>query len=115
MTKPRATTDQLRYRIDQGAGSDKVNYADPAAAPLGTDDEAAGTPNSAAQVREAMSHELRSATPTGAQTDKPPGGAAGPQRRLNEHMKTNWRLTVSAILLTIAALVAVVLVMQALG
>ena len=32
---------------------------DPAAAPLGTDDEAGGTPNTAAQVRLAAAHEIR--------------------------------------------------------
>ena len=37
-----ATTDQLRHDIDQGRTGDKV--PDPAVAPLGTDEEAAGTP-----------------------------------------------------------------------
>lgn len=35
---------QLRGQIDQGKTGDKVPALDPAAAPLGTDDEAAGTP-----------------------------------------------------------------------
>ena len=35
---------QLRDRIDRGGAGDKVAFSDPAAAPLGTDDEAAGTP-----------------------------------------------------------------------
>jgi hypothetical protein len=35
---------RLRHAIDSGNTGDKVNYPDPAAAPLGTDDEAAGTP-----------------------------------------------------------------------
>lgn len=35
---------QLRARIDQGKTGDKIPATDPAAAPLGTDDEAAGTP-----------------------------------------------------------------------
>lgn len=33
---------RLRHAIDSGNTGDKVNYPDPAAAPLGTDDEAAG-------------------------------------------------------------------------
>ncbi|MFN4184315.1 MAG: hypothetical protein ACK4M6_05975 [Hyphomonas sp.] len=33
---------RLRHEIDSGNTGDKVNYPDPAAAPLGTDDEAAG-------------------------------------------------------------------------
>lgn len=38
------TTDRLRHEIDRGKAADKVPFPDPAAAPLGTDDEAAGTP-----------------------------------------------------------------------
>lgn len=38
------TSDQVRHRIDSGKKGDKVDYPDPAAAPLGTDDEAAGAP-----------------------------------------------------------------------
>jgi hypothetical protein len=57
--KPIETTEQLRIAIDQGHGGDKVDATDPAAAPLGTDDEAGGTPNSAAQVRLAAAHEIR--------------------------------------------------------
>jgi hypothetical protein len=37
------TPEQLRSDIDHGRTGDKVNFPDPAAAPLGTDDEAAGT------------------------------------------------------------------------
>jgi hypothetical protein len=36
--------DELRSKIDRGGTGDKVDYPDPAAAPLGTDDEAAGHP-----------------------------------------------------------------------
>ena len=36
------TTDQLRHAIDSGATGEKVDAPDPAAVPLGTDDEAAG-------------------------------------------------------------------------
>jgi hypothetical protein len=44
------TTSQLRAAIDAGQTRDKVNYPDPAAAPLGTDDEAAGNPPTPEQV-----------------------------------------------------------------
>jgi hypothetical protein len=40
------TTAQLRHDIDSGRTGDKVAGFDPAAAPLGTDEEAAGTPPS---------------------------------------------------------------------
>lgn len=39
-----STVEQLRADIDQGRTGDKVVAGDPAAAPLGTDEEAAGTP-----------------------------------------------------------------------
>ena len=39
-----ATPDQLRFDIDRGLTGDKVAYPDPTVAPLGTDEEAAGTP-----------------------------------------------------------------------
>jgi hypothetical protein len=42
--RPRVTPDQLRRDIDSGRTGDKVAFPDPAAAPLGTDEEAAGTP-----------------------------------------------------------------------
>lgn len=38
------TVDSLRRDIDRGVTGDKVPGNDPAAAPLGTDDEAAGAP-----------------------------------------------------------------------
>jgi hypothetical protein len=59
-TEPHApTSDALRTAIDSGAGSDKTAGADPAAAPLGTDDEAGGTSPTQAQVSESLRHEVR--------------------------------------------------------
>ena len=40
----RSTISQLRDDIDAGRTGDKVDWPDPAAVPLGTDEEAAGTP-----------------------------------------------------------------------
>jgi hypothetical protein len=51
------TTAQLRDDIDRGLTGDKVRAIDPAAAPLGTDDEAAGTPPSGEAVRQARDYE----------------------------------------------------------
>ncbi|MFD1913096.1 hypothetical protein [Halodurantibacterium flavum] len=59
------TSDRLRHEIDNGAG-DKVAFSDPAAAPLGTDDEAAGTPPDPAQIARARAAET--ARPTTAET-----------------------------------------------
>lgn len=52
------TSDSLRTAVDQGQTRDKVPFPDPAAAPLGTDDEAAGTPPTPEQRRIAARHEL---------------------------------------------------------
>lgn len=59
MAKPVETTSRLRHEIDRGRTGAKVGFPDPAASPLGTDDEAAGAPPSSAAVREAASHEVR--------------------------------------------------------
>jgi len=55
-------TDMLRAEIDAGRTRDKVAVSDPAAAPLGTDDEAAGMSPRPAEVAEAMHYET--STPT---------------------------------------------------
>jgi hypothetical protein len=47
------TASQLREEIDRGRTGDKVPVSDPAAAPLGTDDEAAGHPPGTQAVAEA--------------------------------------------------------------
>lgn len=53
-----ATTDLLRHRIDRGLAGDKKGFPDPAAAPLGTDDEAAGTPPTPEQIALAHAQEV---------------------------------------------------------
>jgi len=55
------SVDRLRHDIDRGLGGDKVRVVDPAAAPLGTDDEAAGRPVSPRRVRLARWHEIQRA------------------------------------------------------
>lgn len=60
-----ATADALRAGIDRGVSGDKVDFPDPAASPLGTDDEAAGTPPRRADVATAAAHEVA----------RPPAGA----------------------------------------
>lgn len=47
---PATNWSQVRDRIDRGETGDKVAAEDPAAAPLGTDAEAAGTPIASAAV-----------------------------------------------------------------
>jgi succinate dehydrogenase / fumarate reductase cytochrome b subunit len=48
------TSQELKGAIDSGRTGDKVTFGDLGAAPLGTDDEAAGTPDTAARVTTAM-------------------------------------------------------------
>jgi hypothetical protein len=50
----RNTIAQLRDDIDAGRTGDKVDWPDPAAVPLGTDEEAAGTPPDASAVELAL-------------------------------------------------------------
>ena len=61
-------TDQLRGDIDAGRTGDKVPFSDPAAAPLGTDDEAAGHP--ATSERRAMAVGPVGASSAGGGTDE---------------------------------------------
>jgi hypothetical protein len=58
------TTDRLRHDIASGQGGDKVAFPDPAAAPLGTDDEAGGHPPSPGSVAMARRHEIDAAPAT---------------------------------------------------
>lgn len=57
--EPGPTSDRLRHDIDRGRTGDKVDHPDPAAAPLGTDDEAAGDPATTEQINMAAQDELR--------------------------------------------------------
>jgi hypothetical protein len=54
---PDGTIARLRADIDRGRTGDKVDWPDPAAAPLGTDDEAAGTRLDASVVERAHAAE----------------------------------------------------------
>ncbi|SDO71881.1 hypothetical protein SAMN05216196_108145 [Lutimaribacter pacificus] len=58
-----AAANRLRERTDRGGTGDKVAFQDPAAAPLGTDDEAAGHPPTPEEVAEAERHEAGRAEP----------------------------------------------------
>ena len=53
----RGTSDRLRSEIDSGRTGDKVGYPDPAMAPLGTDDEAAGAPPTRDEIATARRQE----------------------------------------------------------
>ena len=51
--------DRFRKDIDRGEAGDKTDYPDPAAAPLGTDDEAGGHPATEEELRIAREAEIR--------------------------------------------------------
>ena len=52
------TVETLRHKIDRGDTNDKVGSPDPAMAPLGADDEAAGTPATPDRVQTAWQEEV---------------------------------------------------------
>ena len=66
------TASQLRDDIDSGRTHDKVAHADPAAAPLGTDDEAAGAAPTSEQVSMARRQETRREVQDPSPADQPP-------------------------------------------
>ena len=72
-TQPDGGIDRLRADIDGGRTGDKVQTLDPAAAPLGTDEEAAGTPIKPS-IAEAARHQERSRTQHAVQ-QRGPGAA----------------------------------------
>lgn len=59
MTERIDSTSKLRHAIDSARTRDKIAFEDPAASPLGTDDEAGGTPPTRLDVATAARHEVR--------------------------------------------------------
>jgi hypothetical protein len=64
------TAERLRAEIDRGRTGDKIDFPDPAAAPLGGDDEAAGTP--IGSRRAALASAQETSGPRTIQNRKPP-------------------------------------------
>ena len=58
-TQLKDTTAQLKADIDSGRTGDKVSAPDPGLSPLGTDDEAAGTPASPERIHAARAQEAK--------------------------------------------------------
>ncbi|MFC5068023.1 hypothetical protein ACFPFW_08330 [Flaviflagellibacter deserti] len=67
-----ARPEQLRGAIDAGQTAGKVAFPDPAAVPLGADDEAAGTPPPEPAVRLAMKGEIRQPRQPQSEGSEPP-------------------------------------------
>jgi hypothetical protein len=97
--KRTANPDRLRQSIDRGEGADKIDYPDPAAAPLGTDDEAGGHPVTQEQLDMALAGETRSK-----------GGQAPLQSGRQENPVSNFRFVVLLVLIG-AVLIAVTAVL----
>jgi hypothetical protein len=75
-SKKPPTSAQLRDDIDSGRTGDKARGLDPAAAPLGTDEEAGGAPPTPAEIAQARAAERRGARDDNAVApDKTPDGA----------------------------------------
>jgi len=67
-----SNVDQLRSQIDQGSTADKVDFPDPAAAPLGTDSEAAGAPVTGRELAMDASSAAKAAPSSGGRRDTGP-------------------------------------------
>jgi hypothetical protein len=93
------TADALRHSLDRGRGGDKTDFADPAAAPLGTDDEASGHPPGREQLRMAAAAELAARPDEGQRDRRTPG------ERLNGGSMLP--LVLLVVLVVVALLVAV--------
>jgi hypothetical protein len=86
---------KLKRDIDTGRTRDKVPFPDPAAAPLGTDDEAAGTPPSPEAVHRARAEEVK-----GPPRPSPEHGEPGVLRRI-----WPWLVILAVLLLVVLAIV----------
>ncbi len=76
------TAQELKNAIDTGATGDKVDFPDPAAAPLGTDDEAAGVPDTPHRVATALRQEV-----TARADARPAGIGAREARRSTQRLR----------------------------
>ncbi len=88
------------HRIDRGLEGEKKGLPDPAAAPLGTDDEAAGTPPTAEQIALPHAQEVENRPDA---PDVTQGGPVLPGRA--ERHRDPWVWMVAAIGAVLAAIV----------
>ncbi len=95
------TTDRLRAEIDASKDGEVDHSAPPAAAPLGTDDEAAGTPNSDAQVAQAQAAESKAEAKA---ADRPAAGTQADTTASNRNIVIGVSVAVALVLTVIALL-----------
>lgn len=96
MPEPHIPADKLRDRIDRGDAHDKVEATDPAAAPLGTDEETAGAPPGPEERDRAFEEE------TARRSNLPhPPGLARHLGRANVMLALGGALALTLVLLTL--------------
>ncbi|ETX29021.1 hypothetical protein [Roseivivax isoporae] len=95
------TSDRLRKDIDEGRTGDKIGFPDPAAAPLGTDDEAAGSAPTPEQLQHAADMEAgRIPEARDSSVDRRPisGGEGTPPR----HVQTTLKVAAAVVAVLVA-------------
>lgn len=98
-----AGMEELRKDIDEGKTGDKVPFRDPAAAPLGSDDEAAGHPPTPEAIALARKNETR----TGGNSH--PNATEQGRDSFNAQKQTPWLgIGIGLAVLVIAAIVIAV-------
>ena len=104
------STDRLRHDIDEGEAGDKKGFPDPAASPLGTDDEASGFPNTEAQVKRAQIAETenpaRGQAPKGAEAPRPVSATS----KLSAREASNRTILIAVTVGTAVVLTAIALI-----
>ena len=109
-----ATTEALRRDIDRGATGDKVDYPDPAAAPLGADDEAGGhSPNreemkTARAAASAATHGVADAAVPGVDHSASESGAPSDMDYYRTDNEGGSKLALNALALPIVLLLLIV-------
>ena len=98
--------DEFRHAIDTGRTGDKVAHPDPAAAPLGTDDEAAGTPVTQERLNMAWAAEHKTDIPTADKSRDAPVYSAEDVRQGEIILKRPWQRAVFILGLAGAVLLA---------
>lgn len=91
-----AEVNRLRADIDQGRTEEKISVSDPAASPLGTDDEAAGTPAKKADATAVRHDEVKAAPRT------------PPEEHQHGFLTHNWPFIVMAVVAVLAVITVIV-------
>lgn len=111
---------ELKGAIDSGRTGDKVPFFDPAAAPLGTDDEAAGDPPRPSQIEIAMRQELKvgegmhRSTNMAIRANPRPAAVVEPRRPVSPNIQI-YRPQLTSVLSILSRITGVILSIGAVG